>query len=296
MANNKNIYSSLLLLSTALLAGCSITPSQDDDLLQQGSTITPSTESSYKLQALPEPLSKISAAVYQFRDQTGQYKDKDNISSFSTAVTQGATPILMKALQDSGWFTTVEREGLQNLLTERKIIRSSIQDGVNANISAPALKPARILLEGGITGFDTNIRTGGKGAEYFGISAAQQYREDHVTVHLRAIDIETGQVLVSVSTSKRLLSMEYRTGVFRYIKYKRLLGLEAGYTTNEPSHICVTDAIEKAVHDLIIEGAQNQVWKFKDPAAMRSDIVRIYQAEKSELVLPRKNKTVKVLK
>jgi curli production assembly/transport component CsgG len=283
MIKKNKIYRAFLLSNIILLTGCTSTPNRE--LVEEGATVTPATESSYKLQSIPVPLSKIPAAVYQFRDQTGQYKDKENISSFSTAVTQGATPILMKALQDSNWFTSVEREGLQNLLTERKIIRSSVQSGETSNISTTALKPARILLEGGITGYDTNTRTGGKGAEYFGISASQQYREDHVTVHLRAIDIETGQVLVSVSTSKRLLSMEYRTGLFRYIKYKRLLGLEAGYTTNEPSHICVTDAIEKAVHDLILEGAQREIWKFKDPGAMQSPIMKAYQAEKSELTL-----------
>lgn len=285
MANKNNIYYGLMLCGVLLLAGCTSTTNRE--LIREGATITPSTESSYKLQSIPAPLSKIPAAVYQFRDQTGQYKDKDNVSSFSTAVTQGATPILMKALQDSSWFVTVEREGLQNLLTERKIIRSAEQAGQNTKIAINALKPARILLEGGITGYDTNIRTGGKGAEYFGISAATQYREDHVTVHLRAIDIETGQVLVSVSTSKRLLSMEYRTGLFRYIKYKRLLALEAGYTTNEPSHICVTDAIEKAVHDLILEGALKQVWKFKNTEAMQSRIMQAYQAEKEALTVPR---------
>lgn len=285
MKNNNNIYRHILLSSMILLAGCATT--SQPELVKEGATITPATESSYKLQAIPAPLSKIPAAVYQFRDQTGQYKDKETVSSFSTAITQGATPILMKALQDSNWFTTVEREGLQNLLTERKIIRSAEQAGQQPKVAATALKPARILLEGGITGYDSNIRTGGKGAEYFGISASSQYREDHVTVHLRAIDIESGQVLVSVSTSKRLLSQEYRTGLFRYIKYKRLLGLEAGYTTNEPSHICVTDAIEKAVHDLILEGALQQVWKFKDNNAMQSPVMQAYQEEKNELTLPK---------
>lgn len=289
MNNNNNTigrnicYGTLLLSGMALFSGCSgnhVRP----DLLEEGATITPATESSAKLQAMPAPLSAIPAAVYQFRDQTGQYKDKDNISSFSTAVTQGSTPILMKALQDSGWFIPVEREGLQNLLTERKILRS-MNDAGGQKAAMPALKPARILLEGGITGYDTNTRTGGKGAEYFGISASKQYREDYVTVHLRAIDLETGQVLVSVSTSKRILSMEYRTGLYRYIKYKRLLGLEAGYTTNEPGHICVTDAIEKAVHDLILEGAQKKIWKFKDADALRSPVMRAYQAEKDRLVV-----------
>lgn len=43
----------------------------------------------------------------------------------STAVPQGGTSLLTTALIDSQWFVPLEREGLQNLLTERKIIRAA---------------------------------------------------------------------------------------------------------------------------------------------------------------------------
>jgi curli production assembly/transport component CsgG len=45
-------------------------------------------------------------------------------SNFSTAVTQGATSILIKALEDSKWFVPIERENIGNLLQERNLIRS----------------------------------------------------------------------------------------------------------------------------------------------------------------------------
>ncbi len=284
MANNKIYYSIALLCSMILLPACS--SSTKGSLIQEGATMTQTTKSGFKLRSLPPPLSKIPAAIYQFRDQTGQYKEKESGSSFSSAVTQGATPILIKAVQDSGWFIPVEREGLQNLLTERKIVRSNTKkEKTQYQPSTPALRPALILLEGGITGFDSNIRTGGEGAEYFGISASRQYREDFVTVHLRAIDIKTGQVITSVSTSKRLLSFEYRTGLFRYVKYKHLLGIEVGYTSNEPSHLCVTDAIEKAVHDLILKGIDLKVWKFKNPQNNQSLTMRQYWEEQERQLL-----------
>ena len=50
--------------------------------------------------SLPPPKGKIIAAVYAFRDQTGQYKPSPD-SSFSTAVTQGAASMLTKAMVDS---------------------------------------------------------------------------------------------------------------------------------------------------------------------------------------------------
>jgi curli production assembly/transport component CsgG len=220
------------------------------------------TEAFSELKSLPKPRGIIPVSVYSFRDQTGQYKPQANVSSFSTAVTQGATSILMQALSDSSWFLPVEREGLQNVLTERKIIRAAMQsDENNKGKKLPPLTTAKIIIEGGIISYDSNIKTGGFGAEYFGISASELYREDLISIYMRAVDVRTGQVLISVSTSKKVLSTEVRAGFFRYISFKRLAEAEAGYTTNEPMHICVKQTIEKAITELIQKGRDKGVWK-----------------------------------
>lgn len=223
------------------------------------------TKTFAELKSLPKPRGIIPVSVYSFRDQTGQYKPQANVSSFSTAVTQGATSILMQALSDSDWFLPVEREGLQNILTERKIIRASQQSKAEkkqqVQTELPPLTTAKIILEGGIISYDSNIKTGGFGAEYFGISSSELYREDLISIYLRAIDVRTGQVLISVSTSKKVLSKELRAGFFRYVSFKRLAEAEAGYTTNEPMHICVKQTIEKAITELIQKGRKKGVWK-----------------------------------
>jgi len=218
-----------------------------------------------ELKALPKPKGAIPVSVYAFRDQTGQYKPQANVSSFSTAVTQGATSILMQALSDSDWFLPVEREGLQNILTERKITRAANKNK-NGQTELPPLTTAKILLEGGIISYDSNTKTGGFGAEYFGIGASELYREDAISVYMRAIDVRTGQVLVSVSTSKTVLSTEARAGFFRYVSFKRLAEAEAGYTSNEPMHICVKQALEKAITELVKKGLNKGVWRAENNA------------------------------
>lgn len=90
-----------------------------------------STEASKGLLNLPQPLEPVVVGVYKFRDQTGQYKPTENGSTFSTAITQGTTPILLKALEDSKWFVPIERENLSNLLNERNIIRSTRKEYAN---------------------------------------------------------------------------------------------------------------------------------------------------------------------
>lgn len=226
------------------------------------------SEAFKELKGLPKPKGRIPVSVYSFRDQTGQYKPQANVSSFSTAVTQGATSILMQALSDSDWFLPVEREGLQNILTERKIIRASLQNDKKEGDDTkdlPPLTTSQLLIEGGIISYDSNIKTGGFGAEYFGIGASELYREDLISVYMRAIDVRTGQVLVSVSTSKKILSKEIRAGFFRYVSFKRLAEAEAGYTTNEPMHLCVTQTIEKAITELILKGIDRNVWRAAEP-------------------------------
>jgi curli production assembly/transport component CsgG len=238
-----------------------------------------------ELKSLPSPKEKVVAAVYKFRDQTGQYKSTENGTSWSTAVTQGATSILLRALDESGWFVAIEREGLSNLLNERKIIRSSRAEYLGDNNGKSLLPPllfAGIILEGGIISYDTNILTGGTGIKYFGAGASGEYREDRVTIYLRAISTQNGRILKTVYTSKTILSQVVDASLYRYVNFKRLLEAETGYSYNEPPEMAVTEAIEKAVQSLVIEGIKDGLWELNNPDDINSEAVTTYLAEKEE--------------
>ncbi|GAH56245.1 unnamed protein product, partial [marine sediment metagenome] len=184
-------------------------------------TLTYATAVYRDLVSLPSPERKVVAAVYQFSDQTGQYKYSPNVATYSRAVTQGATSMLIKALEDSGWFEVVEREGLARLLKEREIIdttRKNYKD--NQGQSLPSLPPllyAGIILEGGIISYDSNFVTGGFGAKYFGLGGDIEYRKDQVGIYLRAVSVQSGKILKSVSTTKTILSKEVHLGIFRFV-------------------------------------------------------------------------------
>ncbi|MEL6864390.1 MAG: CsgG/HfaB family protein [Bacteroidota bacterium] len=242
------------------------------------------TQGTIELKSLPEPKDKIVVAVYKFRDQTGQYKPSENGANWSTAVTQGATNILLKALEDSDWFVPIERENVSNLLNERKIIRSSRKQYGNINENQqPILPPllyAGVILEGGIVSYDANVITGGAGLRYFGAGASSQYRQDRVTVYLRAISTSNGKILKTVYTSKTILSQAVDVGLFRYVRFRRLLEAETGFTYNEPSELAVTEAIEKAVLSLIIEGIEDKLWELKEARQIVSKPILEYKKEK----------------
>jgi curli production assembly/transport component CsgG len=243
----------------------------------------PVTRTNEKLTSLPAPHEQVVAAVYRFRDQTGQYKASDVIASWSTAVTQGATSILIRAMEESGWFVAIEREGLSNLLSERQIIqaiRAQYEGPAGERLGPlPPLLYAGILLEGGIIGYDTNLLTGGIGARYFGAGASAQFREDQVTVYLRAVSTQTGRVLKTVHTTKTILSQRTDAGIFRFVNVDRLLEAEIGYSVNEPPVVAVTEAIEEAVRSLIVEGIRDGLWALQDPEADRDHpALRSYDA------------------
>lgn len=273
------VYALILMV---LVAACG--PYLHQPLQTRRAKIGPETPAKKALLDLPKPKEKIVTAVYKFRDQTGQYKPSETGANWSTAVTQGATTILIRALEESGWFIPIERENIANLLNERKIIRSSraqYEGGdENNNSLLPPLLFAGVILEGGIISYETNILTGGAGIRYFGADASGQYREDRISIYIRAVSTANGKVLKTVYTTKSILSQEVSVGLFRYVKAQRLLEAETGFTYNEPSEICVTEAIEKAIESLIIEGVQDKLWALNNPKDTTSVSFTNYWEEK----------------
>lgn len=270
------------LICVVLLTACG--PYMNQPLKSRRAIIGPESPAKRTLMDLPKPQEKIVTAVYKFRDQTGQYKASENGANWSTAVTQGATTILIRALEESGWFIPIERENMANLLNERKIIRSSRAQYEGADQNSESLLPpllfAGVILEGGIISYESNLLTGGAGLRYFGAGVSGQYREDRVSIYIRAVSTANGKVLKTVYTTKSILSQELSVGFFRYVLSKRLLEAETGFTYNEPSEICITEAIEKAVESLIIEGVKYKLWGLQNPKDTASVAFKNYQDEK----------------
>lgn len=268
-----NIRLLTALAAVILIGGCAHPPSKT----REDAQLTPDTAVTRDLLALPAPMGKIAVAVYGIRDQTGQYKPAPD-SSFSTMVTQGASSMLIRALQDSNWFVPVERENLQNLLTERKIIRAleTPQPPGTPAVQIPPLVAASVLIEGGIVAYESNVRTGGVGARFLGIGLSTQYRVDQVTVNLRTVDIRGGQILQSVSTTKTVYSYELHPSVFKFVNVKDLAEFEAGVTRNEPTQLCVNEAIEAAVAHLIVQGIKAGNWALQDDKDLAHPVVRRY--------------------
>jgi curli production assembly/transport component CsgG len=251
------------------LSGC-IAGGLGDPLAEQASMV-PDTKTGVVLANLPAPAQALDVSVYSFPDLTGQNKDNDNFAEFSRAVTQGGAAILTDVLTKAGggeWFNVVERNELTALLQERQIIQNTrvALYGKQAE-SLPALRFAGVMLQGGIIGYDTNETSGGVGANWLGIGGNIQYRRDVVTVALRAVSVQTGRVMASVTTTETVYSVLVQGSAFRYQAVNELLQAEAGITKNSPVTLAVREGVQLAVYALIFEGVKHDLWKFKDTVA-----------------------------
>jgi curli production assembly/transport component CsgG len=264
----------LSLIACAAASGCTVPGSDVLPSLNTPAVVAQVTAGGRDLIYMPPPPQPIPVAVYSFTDQTGQAKLSEGNVSYSSAVTKGGTSILIGALRAAGngnWFSVIERERLDNLLRERQIIREMRRQYLGEQETPagvlPSLLFAGVILEGGIISFDTNSQSGGIGARFLGIGGSTQYRTNTATVYLRAVSVKSGEVLADVVTQKSVSSVATSGGAFKFVKFDELLEFEAGVAANEPTHLAVQAAVEKAVYALILEGAKpgpRKLWDFAD--------------------------------
>lgn len=264
----------LLVTACAVwLAGCAVGGQAPHTLARtaQPAIATPVTD---WLRTLPAPAQPVDVAVFRYPDLTGQYKPSDSLTTYSRAVSQGGLNVLLRALLETGngaWFRVMDRSQLDDVLRERSVIRE-----VRASFAGPDGEPlappgpiryAGVLFSGGIVAYDSNVRSAGAGLRIWGVGGSTQIRHDLITVSLSAVSSVSGEVLHSVMVQKGVYAVLNEAGAFRFLDDRTLLELEAGIATNEPGLLALRQAIEMAVYQLIIEGADKGLWGFSDAAS-----------------------------
>ena len=266
----------MIKILIALLIGCGLAGCQTTNNYEIHKGKAPyieGTSTKDRLIALPDldNQPKITIAVYRFLDQTGQRKPSTKFSQLSTAVTQGASMFVVDALKSvSGgdWFQVLEREGLDNLIKERQLIRSTRTEYDGEQNVGNILKPlvfAGLIIEGSVIGYDSNIQTGGQGARYLGIGLSEQYRVDQVTIALRMVSVQSGEILLTANVTKTIASHSKGGDVFTFLDMNtKALELESGVAINEPVTYAIRTGIEYAILELIYAGKEKGYWKFKE--------------------------------
>ena len=266
----------MIKILMALIIGCGLAGCQTTnnyEIYKGKAPYIEGTSTKDRLIAIPDldNQPKITIAVYRFLDQTGQRKPSTKFSQLSTAVTQGASMFVVDALKSvSGgdWFQVLEREGLDNLIKERQLIRSTRTEYDGEQNVGNILKPlvfAGLIIEGSVIGYDSNIQTGGQGARYLGIGISEQYRVDQVTIALRMVSVQSGEILLTTNVTKTIASHSKGGDVFTFLDMNtKALELESGVAVNEPVTYAIRTGIEYAILELIYAGKEKGYWKFKE--------------------------------
>ena len=278
-----------IILLTFLVASCSV--NHKTEAIQGDMPFVQGTPTKTLLQEMPELINtptdgegnpvKITVAVYKFPDVTGQRKQV----GLSTAVSQGADVWVIQALMavsNGDWFTVVERASLDNVVKERQLIRNTreLYDGSDAKDSLEPMLFAGLLLEGGIVGYDTNTTSGGAGARYFGIGSHEEYRTDQVTISLRLIAVQTGEILLTVSSTKTIASISNGADVFRFLDLgTRALEIESGNAANEPVNYAIRTAIEYGILQMLYAGKEQGLWEWAELVIAEDKDIDTVQSE-----------------
>jgi curli production assembly/transport component CsgG len=263
------ILQRFLCLSVLLLSSCAVIWENDDLVLTKKIQSTSTLElQSEELKNLPPAKSKPTIAIYpnSFRDLTGQRRSNSTFALFSTAVTQAPEAFLIRAFKHTAngeFFRVVERVGLDDLVKERQLIRSTRQEFEEDNKMKPLLF-AGLLVQGGVVSYEANLKSGGIGARYLGIGNSKSYREDIVTISLRLVSVSTGEVLTETLVSKSIISTSISQDIFRFIEEStELVEIEGGVAENESVSIALQKAVETGVLNIIYTGIERGYWEYE---------------------------------
>lgn len=148
-------------------------------LLIAGALLAPSVQAA--------TLKKI-VAVSRFENKSnwkGQW-DLDN----------GMADQLTNALVQSGQFVVLERQTLEDVLSEQNLAASGMAQK-SSTARAGKLTSAQMLVKGTITEFEEASSGGGGGIRVLGVGVGGAKKTAHVGMTIRLIDTTTGQVLYS---------------------------------------------------------------------------------------------------
>lgn len=140
-------------------------------------------------QLKPKPLNqRVAVSIYEFRSQVSQ-------------ITEGsATDMFMTALVKSGQFRVVERNRLNEGITQEKRMNGAGQ--TTGSTAQHALRGAQYLFEGAVTEANAAVNSNQGGINIGGLQLGGSKSKDVISVDVRILDADSGDVLDSVTVSR----------------------------------------------------------------------------------------------
>lgn len=254
----------LALIAAAALAGCVSAPVNPPEVLAQPEIVLP-----------PAPPRALTVGVYSCIDTSGQRRPTRLPQELSTAVPMDCTPYLIDAVRSvpKGYVFLVERQHVDELLRERQLATLAINTppdttapaaGIEALPPPPArrlitLRVAEILLIGQVVAYDRATRQIAGGVAVDGYGGSGEYVTDLVTFSLRAVAVQTGEVLGQSTVTKSVTSLSIG-GRISKIYSTSTVEIELGGAGNEPVGLALGAAVRSALVALINQGLRDGWW------------------------------------
>ncbi|MBC7420086.1 MAG: hypothetical protein H7328_05110 [Bdellovibrio sp.] len=195
---------------------------------------------------------KIPVSVTAFSDKSGASNCRFGWDNYwSRYIGNGFQEMLITELKKSDKLALFERENIKEIYSQEHELVNSEND---VSIKKKAFKKAKYTFVGAVTEFEycsseeggsVNV---GSVARAFGFSEAPDFRvgrtgsKAKLTVDVRVIDVTTGEVIKTVTTSGEVIDSEFKVDA-NMLDYKN--------TKNSPMGKAAREAISKAAHELI---------------------------------------------
>ncbi|MFW5994427.1 MAG: CsgG/HfaB family protein [Halanaerobiaceae bacterium] len=201
------------------------------------------TSATQLLAALPEPDEKETIAVYNIADKTGQRQETG-----SSVVTQGATDMLITALARSRQFNVVDRTSLGDFMNEQQLqAEDRLASGEGPEIGE--LRGADYVLNGAITEYQVDKRSGGTGFSIGGVGGSTETAVAKTAVDLRLVDTTTAEVVWARSLKDEIEGKRVGVQAFSFMG-DNIVEFETGEGKQEVINLVVRTLLEEAVFEL----------------------------------------------
>jgi curli biogenesis system outer membrane secretion channel CsgG len=280
LIRHQSITASLLAAVLLALAGCVQDPV---------ASATPNVMVEREIALPPPPPRALTVGIYNCIDTTGQRRPTLLAQELSTAVPMDCTPYLVEAIRSlrPGYIFLVERQHIDELLRERQLATLALNVPAQPVAAQPPttqhrgarhaaaelvaaqqpaaprrltmVRVAEVLLIGQVVAYDRATRDMSGGLAFAGIGVTGTLVTDLVTFSLRAIAVQTGEVIGPTTVTKSITAMKAGGHVTK-IPTASVFELELGGAGNEPVGLALRAAIRSALDQLVQNGIHDGWW------------------------------------
>jgi len=205
------------------------------------------TTATQLLASLPETEKKVGLAVYSIVDKTGAYDEKG-----SPVVTQGATEMLITALERSRQYKILDRVNFSDFMNEQNLVTNNrIKDNEGPQLGV--MTGANYVIGGAVTEYQIDKRTGGIGLKIAGKGGTKEYAVASCAIDLRVTDTTTGEVVWAKSLKGKIEGEKVGLQLFSFMG-ENIVEFETGKGKQEVINLVVRTLLEEAIYKLSVSG------------------------------------------